>query len=168
VRGLPFTSFPQQKELMAAMSWKVGRGKLGPLLPMLGDWVAETSTPMGPARITRSLRPVLGKGWLESRVVWQFGERSYEERAFYGITREGELAFWSITSDGKQSHGVRVDAPDLPAGAIAFQAEMPAGTARMSFWPDPHEGFRWAVESRNRKGCNRFSEHHYLPAQPGG
>jgi hypothetical protein len=128
---------------------------------MIGDWLAKTETPQGPARVTRSLRPALGKGWLEAEVDWSFNDSRYQERCFYGLTRDGRLAFWSFTSDGKQAHGVQVEAPDLPAGAIAFEAEIPAGTARMSFWPDAEEGFRWAVESKNRKGWHRFSEHHY-------
>lgn len=141
--------------------WKKGRGKLGPLTPLLGDWTAEADTPMGRVTVTRTHR-AFGTGWVEVRVHWELGGgRTYDELAMYGPGADGRLAFWSYTSDGKSSHGVQVDAPDLHPEAIAFQAEMPAGTARMSFWPDAHEGFHWAVESRNRKGWNRFSEHHY-------
>ena len=38
---------------------------------------------------------------------------------------------------------------------------MPAGLARMTFWPDETEGYRWAVESKTKKGWNRFTAHHY-------
>ena len=31
-----------------AKLWKKGRGKLGPLAPLLGSWIAESDTPMGP------------------------------------------------------------------------------------------------------------------------
>ena len=41
---------------------------------------------------------------------------------------------------------------------------MPAGRARMAYWPDQVEGFRWVVEARTKKGWSRFTEHHYLPA----
>jgi hypothetical protein len=36
---------------------------------------------------------------------------------------------------------------------------MPSGLARMIYWPDEKRGFRWAVESKNKKGWNRFTEH---------
>jgi hypothetical protein len=38
---------------------------------------------------------------------------------------------------------------------------MPAGTARMIYWPDEESGFHWAVESKVKKGWNRFTQHHY-------
>jgi hypothetical protein len=33
----------------------------------------------------------------------------------------------------------------------------------MVYWPDEGEGFHWVVESKTKKGWNRFTEHHYLP-----
>ena len=48
--------------------------------------------------------------------------------------------------------------------AIGFEAQMPAGPARMAYWPDAVEGFRWAVESKNKRGWKRFVEHHYTAA----
>ncbi|MFA5806109.1 MAG: hypothetical protein WC879_15840 [Melioribacteraceae bacterium] len=38
---------------------------------------------------------------------------------------------------------------------------MPADQARMIYWTDEQEGFHWAVESKTKKGWNRFTEHHY-------
>jgi hypothetical protein len=149
---------------MPPIKWKKGRGKLGVLAPLSGEWVAHADTPMGPVRCTRSLRPALGGAWMQADVRWEFAGKAYEERALFGIDREGRLGFWSFTSDGKQSHGVQVNASDVHADAIAFEAEMPAGTARMVYWPDPEEGFRWAVESKTKKGWNRFTEHHYTAA----
>ena len=44
---------------------------------------------------------------------------------------------------------------------------MPAGLARMIYWPDEAGGFYWAVEARNQKGWKRFTQHHYLAANAG-
>ena len=41
---------------------------------------------------------------------------------------------------------------------------MAAGIARMADWPDEEDGFYWAVESRNKKGWKRFTQHHYKRA----
>jgi len=137
------------------------RGKLAPLAPYLGDWEAVGDSPMGRYRVARSMAP-FGAGWVEARVRWEIGDREpYQEIALYGPAPDGRLRFFSYTSDGKPSHGVQADAPDVHAAALAFEARMPAGTARMVFWPDETEGFHWAVESKNRKGWNRFTEHHY-------
>ena len=73
------------------------------------------------------------------------------------------LSFWSFTSDGKRSTGALADVREVHPLAIGFEAQMPAGLARMVYWPAEGGGFRWAVESRTKKGWNRFTEHHYLP-----
>jgi len=78
----------------------------------------------------------------------------------FGV-EEGGIFFRSFTSDGKNSYGKIKDESDAHPEAISFEAEMPGGIARMIYWPDPEEGFRWAVESKTKKGWNRFTEHHY-------
>jgi hypothetical protein len=93
---------------------------------------------------------------------WNFGKGNYDEWALFGIDRQGTVGFWSFTSDGKQSQGVLIDATDLHPEAIGFVAEMPAGTARMVYWPEDG-GMVWVVESKTKKGWNRFTEHHYKP-----
>ena len=50
--------------------------------------------------------------------------------------------------------------------ALCFEAQMPAGLARMVYWPDDADGFFWAVESKTQKGWNRFQFHHYHPHVP--
>ncbi len=42
------------------MTGKEGRGKLGPLAPLLGSWEAAADPPMGQVRCTRVFTPVLG------------------------------------------------------------------------------------------------------------
>ncbi|HCV43744.1 MAG TPA: hypothetical protein DGH68_09700, partial [Bacteroidetes bacterium] len=55
------------------------------------------------------------------------------------------------------------DGSDVDPQAIAFEAEMPAGRARMIYWPNDEEGFNWAVEAKTKKGWRRFTEHRYFP-----
>ena len=144
--------------------WKKGRGKLGVMQPLLGDWVADAETPMGPVRCTRSFAKTLGDNYVLLTAKWHFGKNVYEEQALFGVDREGRVAFWSFTNDGKNSQGLLVEASDVHPEAIAFQAEMPAGTARMVYWPGDDGQVNWAVESKTKKGWNRFTHHHYRTA----
>lgn len=161
--------------------WKQGRGKLGFLQPLLGRWVAEAQTEMGPVRCTRAFEPVLGGNYIELRARWEFGRlaakpdskdakdlplagKVYEEFALFGVGDDGQVAFWSFTSDGKRFHGNAADVTDLHAQAVGFEADMPAGRARQAYWPAEGGGFLWVVESRNAKGWRRFVEHAYGPA----
>ena len=51
--------------------------------------------------------------------------------------------------------------PGCLMGPAAYRV---AGLARMIYWPaEDGPGFRFAVESRNRKGWNRFMLHNYRP-----
>lgn len=140
--------------------WKKGRGKLGIFAPLTGTWEASTDSPMGPLRCTRTLEPVLGGNYLQLTAIWQFQNGAYTEIAMIGI-KDGLPAFWSFTSDGKHSQGTLADATDVHAEAICFEAQMPAGLARMIYWPAEDGGFHWAVESKTKKGWNRFTQHHY-------
>lgn len=147
--------------------WKKGRGKLGVLAPLLGNWSAFAETPMGTAKCTRTYTPVLSSSYIELTATWEFGKGAYVEHAMIGVNREGVITFWSFTNDGKNSIGHLVEASDIHLEAIAFEAEMPAGLARMAYWPDEeHIGFYFVVESKNKKGWNRFLKHHYLPNEP--
>lgn len=149
---------PQQKKV-----WKKGRGKLGILSPLLGSWIAETMSPMGKLKCTRTLEPILGGNYVQLTAKWDFSNKVYEEHSLIGI-QDGAIAFWSFTSDGKNSQGTLADGTDIHPEAICFEAQMPAGLARMIYWPNPEGGFNWAVESKNKKGWNRFTLHHYRPS----
>ena len=150
------------------MAWKKGRGLLGPLQPLLGDWRtqrAEGGTAAAAMVCTRSFAP-FGKGWIMLEARWQTGpDRTYVERAFFGPGEDGALGFHSFTNDGKRSVGRLADGSDVDPAAIAFEAEMPAGLARMLYWPlaEGASGFRFAVESRTKKGWNRFLTQHFGP-----
>jgi hypothetical protein len=162
-----------------AKLWKKGRGKLGPFQPLLGRWVAEAESPMGPVRCTRVFETVLGGNYVRLTALWEFGEAAkappgdctdipltgggYQELAIIGAGAEGKVSFWSFTSDGKRSEGVVTDVTDLHPEAIGFEAHMPAGIARTAYWPE-EDGFRWAVESKTSKGWKRFTEHRYRRA----
>jgi len=145
--------------------WKKGRGKLGILTPLLGKWIHEGDSPMGKVQCTREFKSILGGNYIELNAIWKFSAKTYEEHAVIGVD-EKTITFWSFTSDGKKSTGQLADGTDVHPEAICFEAQMPAGLARMVYWPDPENGFRWAVESKNKNGWNRFTEHHYQPLQP--
>lgn len=153
-----------------AKLWKKGRGKLGPFLPLLGTWVAKAESPMGPVRCDRSFESILGGNFLQLTAIWQFGPNpkggGYRELAVIGAGDDGTVGFWSFTSDGKRSQGKVADVTDLHPEAVGFEAQMPAGLARMAYWPDEDGGFHWVVESKTKKGWNRFVDHHYHSFQP--
>jgi hypothetical protein len=58
------------------------------------------------------------------------------------------------------------DVRDIHPEAIGFVAQMSAGIARMVYWTDDADGFYWAVESKVKRGWNRFVEHHYESINP--
>jgi hypothetical protein len=144
--------------------WKTGRGLLGPLQPLMGHWIAEAEINGHRMSCTRSFEP-FGKGWVRLEAAWQMGERGqYRETAFLGACEDGGLGFASFTNDGKRSTGRLSDGTDVHPRAVAFEAQMPAGLARMIYWPaEEGPGFRFAVESRNKTGWNRFLMHTYRP-----
>ncbi|HLG14883.1 MAG TPA: hypothetical protein VJH03_10340 [Blastocatellia bacterium] len=141
--------------------WKRGRGKLGILAPLMGSWKASASSPMGPVSCARTFEPILGGAYVRLTARWEFGKGAYEEVAMIGANSDGEVAFWSFTSDGKNSRGSLADVSDIHAEAVGFEAQMPAGLARLVYWPDGADGYYWAVEAKNKKGWRRFTEHHY-------
>lgn len=144
--------------------WKPGRGLLGPLKPLLGAWRAEAEMNGHRMVCTRSFE-AFGKGWIRLEAVWHMGERGdYRETALFGAGDDGALGFFSFTNDGKHSVGRLADGSDVHPQAVAFEARMPAGLARMIYWPtEDGPGFRFAVESRNKKGWNRFLLQSYSP-----
>lgn len=142
-------------------TWKRGRGKLGVLDPLLGSWVASSDTPMGRVRCLRTFTRALNGAYVLLDAEWGIPGRQYLEHAIFGPGESGVLTFWSFTSDGKRSTGTLADVRDVHPSAVGFEAQMPAGLARMIYWLAEEGGFTWAVESRTAKGWNRFTEHHY-------
>jgi hypothetical protein len=151
------------------MSWKTGRGLLGPLQPLLGDWRTQKSeggTPAANMACSRSFTS-FGKGWVRLEARWETGpDKAYCETAFFGADEDSLLGCFSFTNDGKRSVGRLADGSDVHPDAIAFEAQMPAGLARMIYWPreDGEPGFLFAVESRTKKGWNRFLRQDFGPA----
>lgn len=143
-------------------NWSKGRGSLGIFKPLLGEWKASAESQMGKMICRRNFKRILAGKYIELNARWEFAKGVYEEIAIYGM-HDGKLTFWSFTSDGKKSQGYISDGSDVHPLAICFEAEMPAGLARMIYWPHEEGGFNWAVESKNKKGWNRFTLHHYLP-----
>ena len=144
--------------------WKTGRGLLGPVLPLLGAWIAEGDRNGMKMNCTRTFEP-FGKGWVRLEAVWTMPNGAYREIALIGPGEDGALGVFSFTNDGKRSTGRLADGSDVHPEAVAFEAQMPAGLARMIYWPaeDDAPGFRFAVESRTQKGWNRFLLHTYRP-----
>lgn len=140
--------------------WKKGRGKLGILEPLLGNWFAHGKSELGNYKCYRNFSKILGEKYIQLSAKWEFEEKVYEETAIIGIN-DGVISFWSFTSDGKKSYGQIADGSDIHPSAICFEAQMPSGIARMIYWPDDEEGFFWAVESKNKKGWHRFIQHQY-------
>src|SRR5262245_60409759 len=93
--------------------WKRGRGKLGAFAPLIGAWTTSANTPMGPVVCTRTFTSILNNSYIRLVARWEFEKSAYEEIAMIGIDRQGEIAFWSFTSDGKNSQGKLTDATDV-------------------------------------------------------
>ena len=147
--------------------WKKGRGKLGFLEPLIGEWTATAESPMGNIKCTRRFTKLRGDKWIVLDADWDIGGgKHYLEHAVIGLEAGGTVSFWSFTSDGKRSEGKLADGTDVHPEAIAFEAQMPAGLARMIYWPGDENSFNWAVESRTKKGWNRFTMHTYTKIQP--
>lgn len=139
------------------MEFRLGRGLLGPLRPLLGHWVHRGEHNGQTVEVSR-LYESWGNGWVRLSATWELPGRTYAETAFYGATTEGPLGFYSFTNDGKRSEGRLADGTDVHAQAVAFVAQFPAGTGRMIAWPrdDGLPGFDFAVERQTAKGWNRF------------
>jgi len=131
--------------------WKPGRGLLGPLKPLLGAWRAEAGMPGHTVVCTRTFEP-FGKGWVRLEAVRHTGERGdYRETALFGAGDDGVLGFFSFTDDGKRSVGRLADGSDVDPRAVAFGAQMPAGLARMVYWPagkGPVSASPWKAATR--------------------
>jgi hypothetical protein len=160
--------------MSAKPAWKKGRGKLGPLAPLLGVWRATADSAMGPVQCERAFT-AFGDGWVRLEAVWTFGAtrpprpeaaikataRAYREIALFGVGASGVLGVWSFTNDGKRSEGALADGADIHAQAICFESQMPAGLARQVYWPGDAGAVHWAVEARTKSGWKRFTEHTY-------
>jgi hypothetical protein len=133
--------------------------------PLLGVWRYAGRTPLGATKCERLFAPVLNAKFIELRATWRLPSKSYEEIALFGANRDGQLAFWSFTADGGCSSGPSSQAPEVHPQCVCFEAKMPAGLARMLYWPHENEGFWFAVESRTKKGWRRFIHQHFKPAR---
>lgn len=144
--------------------WTFGRGVLGPLKPLIGDWRFSGQSKLGATKCKRTFEPILAGKYVQLRAEWRTPSKLYEEIALFGAGPDKQLQFWSFTSDGGHSVGERTEATDIHERALCFEAEMPAGRARMLYWPHEREGFWFAVESRSKKGWSRFLEQHFTLA----
>ncbi len=146
------------------INWKKGRGKLGVFNPIIGTWICnkDSKDRMNPQCI-RDYKQGLGNNYIIGHITWFLGDKNYEDHTIIGLDDAKVISAWSFTSDGKNSIGKYADVSDIHALAFGFEANMPAGIARQVFWPDEKEGFHWAVESKTKKGWNRFVHQHFTP-----
>ena len=144
------------------MNWKKGAGKLGFFKPLLGEWIAnEASSDFTNPQVIRKFEKTLDNKYIQLTATWFLAKKNYIDHTLIGINPDKQIAFWSFTSDGKNSTGVWTDVTDIHPDAIGFEAQMPAGLARQAYWPAEEGGFYWVVESKTKKGWNRFVKHHY-------
>jgi hypothetical protein len=150
-----------------AQAWKKGRGKLGPMAPLIGRWKTKAESAMGPVTCIRDYQK-FGDGYVRLEAAWSFGAKdapkTYLETCFFGPDKDGVLTFWSYTNDGKKSSGRLADGSDVHPQAVCFEAQMDAGLARQVFWPADSGGMHWIVEAKTKKGWSRIADHHYRPA----
>jgi len=147
------------------MKWTKGRGALGIFTPLLGAWKTEAESELGHVTATRRFEKVLDGKYIQLTAHWEYSGKTYDEIALIGVNPDKEICFWSFTSDGKHSEGRLADVSDLHPDAFGFEAHMPAGLARMAYWPDDEEGFHWVVEANTKKGWRQVTAHHYLPVE---
>lgn len=134
--------------------WKKGRGKMGFMKPLLGQWKAiDPDTPLGKVVCIRTYETILDGKFIRLEANWDIGDgkKIYQEIAHYGVNRDKVPAFWSFTSDGGQSTGLLADVSSMYSGAMGFEAQMPSGLARFGFWPTD-TGMTWAAEARSKTG----------------
>lgn len=143
------------------------RGPFAALTPLIGEWLLEQQTiPRGMPTDCRRSFTWFGARYIVLRADWSLGQgKEYQELCLFGADEGKRLAFWSFTSDGKRSTGVQAVATDVHPSAIAFEADMPGGRARMVYWPAEQDGLHFAVERQTRRGWSRFLEHQYRLAK---
>ncbi len=117
---------------------------------------------MGRTQCSRRFALAVGTSFVELRANWSFPSGDgYEERAFFGPTKEGSLGIWSFTSDGKHAIGSASDVRDVHPSAIGFTSAMPAGRARQAYWLNGDGSLYWTVEAETPKGWERMVTHRY-------
>ncbi|MGJ8561317.1 MAG: hypothetical protein ACSHX3_13860 [Litorimonas sp.] len=144
-----------------SMEWKEGRGKMGFMAPLIGQWIAiDPETPMGRVECLRTYEKILDGKYIRLQADWDIGdgEKTYREIAHYGLNADKLPAFWSFTSDGGQSYGELADVSDMADGAKGFHANMPSGLARFGFW-STGDSMIWAAEAQTKQGWKSMIWH---------
>lgn len=144
--------------------WKKGRGKLGVFEPLIRSWICNKgSKDRTNPQCIRTYKYGLSDNYIIADITWFLGDKNYTDHTIIGLDENKIITFWSFTSDGKNSTGKFCDVGDVHELAFGFEANMPAGIARQVFWPNEENGFNWAVESKTKKGWNRFVTQKFIP-----
>jgi len=142
-----------------------GRNPLELLDPLLGDWVAEGESPIGPYRCRRRFRRTLGDTHVQLDTHWEYASNLFEELTMFATDDVHGLQYWSFTSNGDQSVGYLTAAGGLSEDATVFESLVPTGKMRMSYWPTGLAGIVvFVVEAKTRDGWRRILEHRYRPS----
>ncbi len=141
--------------------WKPGRGKIGFMAPLIGQWIAiNPDTSMGRGECIRTYEKILDGKFIRLQADWNIGSgtKTYCEIAHYGLNADKRPAIWSFTSDGGQFYGELADVSEMAEGAKGFYADMPSDLARFGFWPSKN-GMIWAAEAQTKQGWKSMIRH---------
>lgn len=135
-----------------------------PLLPLLGAWTYSGDSPLGPLTCQRTFTPILDGNWVQLDAVWTYKDPKrgdYVERCLFGLNAEKSLSFHSFINDGSSSYGIEADGSDISANALCFEAQMPHGLARQTYWPGENGSLNWRVERQVKSGWSELVGHVY-------
>ena len=140
---------------------------LRPLEPLLGQWTYKGDSGLGMLTCTRHFHSILDGHHVRLDAIWSYEDpkrSDYVELCIFGLNRDDALGFHSFVNDGKSSQGVITNADDIDVKAISFEAEMPHGLARQTYWPDGSNGWHWRVERKVKSGWSSIIQQTYTAA----
>ncbi|SDO47989.1 hypothetical protein SAMN04515671_1072 [Nakamurella panacisegetis] len=142
-----------------------GSDPLRLLDPLLGPWVAEGESPVGPYLCRRRFRRILDGRYVQMDTHWEYVSSEFDELTVFGPDETHGLQYWSFSSDGDRSVGHLTSAGGRSDQAVVFESLAPISRFRYSYTPIGASGvIVFVVESRSRTGWIQLLEHHYRAA----
>jgi hypothetical protein len=134
--------------------------------PLLGEWVADGESPVGPYRCRRRFTRVLGDSFVQLDIHWEYASAFFDELTIFGADEVHGLQYRTFDSNGEQSVGHLSAAGGLSEDAMVFESLTPTGRLRMSYWPTGIAGIVvFNVESKSGDRWKRLVEHRYRPVR---
>ena len=136
------------------------------LEPLLGQWVHMGDSGLGKLTCNRHFSSLLDGHRVRLDAIWSYDDpkrSDYVELCIFGLNKDGVLGFHSFVNDGTSSNGLLADADELVETTICFEAQMPHGLARQTYWPDEVGGWNWKVERKLKSGWSPIIEQAYRP-----